>query len=521
MRRRAFLGTAGAVLAAPAIAQNVPTLRFIPQANLTVLDPVWTTATVTNGHGYYVYDTLYATDSQNQPKPQMAEGHEVSADGLTWRFRLRDGLQFHDGTPVRGVDCAASLRRWGKRDGFGQLLAAAVEEWLAPDDRTLEIRLTRRFPLMLEALGKADASVPFIMPERLALTDAMTQVKEVVGSGPYRFVASEYNSGSRVVYERNSSYVPRTEPPDWATGGKIANFQRVEWNVMPDPATAAAALMNGEMDWWERPVPDLLPMLGKNPKLTGQIADPSGRLAVMRLNHLQPPFNDVALRRAVRLAVIQEDYMRAARGDDTSLWTTCRSLYAKSTLYYRDEGDAMMPGRLDAARAALKAAGYAGQKLVIINPTDFPDIGPLGQVTADVLRRIGMNVDLQESDWGTVVQRRASREPVEKGGWSIFHTTGSASGWSSPAVSELIRGRGASGWFGWWTSPRAEELTQAWLAAPEVAEQTRHAQTLARLALDEVATIPLGQFYIKTMFNRRLTGVLQGVAPYPWNMRPV
>jgi peptide/nickel transport system substrate-binding protein len=274
------------------------------------------------------------------------------------------------------------------------------------------------------------------------------------------------------------------------------------------------------MDWWERPIPDLLPMLARNPNLAGQVADPSGRLAVMRLNHLQPPFNDVRLRRAVRLAVRQEDYMRAARGDDTSLWTTCRSLFAKSTPYYEDAGDAMMPGSLDAARAALKEAGYAGQKVVIINPTDFPDIGPLGQVTADVLRRIGMNVDLQESDWGTVVQRRASREPVEKGGWSIFHTTGSAPGWSSPAVSELVRGRGAAGWFGWWTSAEAEQMTQDWLNAPNEAEQTRIARALARLALDEVATIPLGQFYIKTVFRKAITGVLQGVAPYPWNVRP-
>ncbi len=520
MRRRALLATAGAALAAPAIAQTskTSTLKFIPQANLTVLDPIWTTATVTNGHGYYVFDTLYSTDAKMVPQPQMAEGHEVSADGRTWRFRLRPGLAFHDGTPVRAVDCIASLQRWGKRDGFGQLLVAAAESWKAVDDRTFEIRLTRPFPLMLDALGKADSSVPFIMPERLALTDANTQVKEMVGSGPYKFVAAEYNSGSRVVYERNAAYVPRTEAPDMATGAKIAHFDRVEWTIIPDPATAAAALMAGEMDWWERPAPDLLGMLGKSPKLTGQIADDSGRLAIMRLNHLHPPFNDPALRAAVRLAVVQEDYMRAARGDDASLWTTCRSLYAKSTPYYRDEPD-LMPGNLDAARAALKAAGYAGQKVVIINPTDFPDIGPLGQMTADTLRRIGMNVDLQETDWGSVVQRRASREAVEKGGWSIFHTTGSAPGWSSPAVSELVRGRGTSGWFGWWTSAKAEALTQDWLAATDPAAQKRLAQELGRLALEECATIPLGQFYIKTMFNRRLTGVLPGIAPYPWGVR--
>jgi peptide/nickel transport system substrate-binding protein len=520
MRRRTLLQSAAAsLLAAPAVAQPKPsTLRFIPQANLTVLDPIWTTATVTNEHGYYVFDTLYSANSRLEPKPQMAAGHEVSPDGRTWTFKLRDGLKFHDGAPVRGVDCVASLKRWSKRDAFGQLFADAVDSWSTPDDRSFVIRLSRPFPLMLDALAKPDSSVPFVMPERLANTDPMKQIREVVGSGPYKFVAAEYNSGSQVVYEKNDAYVPRPEPAEWATGGKVAHFQRIEWTIMPDPATAAAALMNGEKDWWERPAPDLLPLLGKSPKLQGQIADPSGRLAVMRLNHLQPPFNNIALRRAVRLAVNQEDYMRAARGDDTSLWTTCRSLYAKSTPYYRDEAD-LMPGSLDAARAALKAAGYAGEKVVIINPTDFPDIGPLGQVTADVLKRIGMNVDLQESDWGTVVQRRASREPVEKGGWSIFHTTGSAPGWSNPAVSELVRGRGAKGWFGWWTNEHAEELAHAWANASNPAEQKRLAQEGARLALDEVASIPLGQFYIKTYFSKRITGVLQGLAPYPWGVR--
>ncbi|MCW3475002.1 ABC transporter substrate-binding protein [Limobrevibacterium gyesilva] len=527
MYRRNFLKGAAALaaptaLATPSIAQpaKTATLRFVPQANLSVLDPIWTTATVTNEHGYYVFDTLYSTDSRMRPQPQMAEGHEVSGNGRLWRIRLREGLKFHDGTPVRAIDCVASLQRWARRESFGQLLAKVVDRWAAPDDRTIEIHLTRPFPLLLDAIGKADSSVAFIMPERLALTDANTAIKEMVGSGPYRFIASEFNSGSRVIYEKFDGYVPRSEKPDWATGAKIAYFPRVEWTMIPDPATAAAALQNGEIDWWERPLSDLQPALLKNPNVAGQVADPGGRLALMRLNHLQPPFNDVRLRRAVRLAVIQEDYMRAARGDDTSLWTTCRSLYPKDTPYYRDAGPAMMPGNLDAARAALKEAGYAGQKVVIINPTDFPDIGPLGQVTADALKRIGMNVDLQESDWGTVVQRRASREPVEKGGWSIFHTTGSAMSYASPAVSPLVRGQGAAGWFGWWTSAKAEEMTQEWLEAPDDATQARVADAIGALAMDEVATIPLGQFYIRTLFRRSITGVLQGVSAYPWNVRP-
>ncbi|HEV3184898.1 MAG TPA: ABC transporter substrate-binding protein, partial [Xanthobacteraceae bacterium] len=227
-RRTLLKGAAASLLAAPAVAQpgKSATLRFVPQANLTLLDPIFTTATVTSNHAYYVFDTLYSVAGDGKPKPQMAEGHTVSDDGRVWQIRLRDGLKFHDGTPVRAIDCALSIERWSKREPFGQTLAKYVDSFGAPDDRTIEIKLKKPFPLLREAIGKADSSVCFIMPERLARTDPFKAVTEMVGSGPYRFIAGEYNSGSRAVYEKFDGYVPRNEPPDWATGGKVAHFPR-------------------------------------------------------------------------------------------------------------------------------------------------------------------------------------------------------------------------------------------------------------------------------------------------------
>ncbi len=437
-------------------------------------------------------------------------------------IRLRDGLKFHDNTPVRSIDCTVSLQRWAKRDGLGQLLDAAVEKWTTPDDATFELHLKKRFPLLLEALAKPDAAVPFIMPERLARTDPMKPVTEMIGSGPYRFLPGDFVSGSLVAYARFDDYVPRSEPPDWGTGAKVAHFQRVEWNVIPDPSTAASALSKGEADWWERPLNDLLPQLERNPQIRTMIQDPSGRLSLMRLNHLQPPFNNVRIRRAVLTAVKQEDYMRASIGDDRTLWRECRSLYVCGTPYTtEDVGRRLMTGDLDAAKRMLDAAGYAGQKVVIINPSDFPVIGPLGDVTAETPKKIGMNVDLQVMDWGTVVQRRASKEPVDKGGWSIFHTTGPAVGYANPAVSTLIRGQGQNGWYGWWTNAKAEEMVREWLDSDDEATQRRLALAIHDLALDEVATIPLGQFFLKTAYRSNITGILQGVGVYPWNVRPV
>ncbi len=519
MRRRTLLSAMPALLAAPAIAQRTPLLRFVPQSNLTSLDPIWTTATVTTNHAYYVYDVLYATDARLMPKPQMAEGHSVSDDGRAWTFRLRDGLVFHDGTPVRSRDCAASLARWSKRDAYGQLMAAVVDRYDTPDDRTLVIRLTRPFPLLLAAISKPDSNVAFIMPERIANTDPMRGFTEVVGSGPYRFLPDEYVSGSRVAYARFDGYRPRSEPPEWGTGGKVAHFPRIEWHIIPDPATAAAALRNGEVDWWENPIPDLLPTLVRA-GITTQIDQPGGRMAFARINHLQAPFNKKAVRQAFLMGVNQEDYMRAAHGDDRSLWAICRSLYPCGTPYGRDTAAGPMRGDVDAARRMLAASGYAGEPVVVINPTDYPVIGALGQVTAALLKTIGFNTELRESDWGTVIQRRTNREPVDKGGWSVFHSTGAATAYANPVASTLVRQQGAAAWFGWPEDPASEAMVQDWLAAPDEPTRTRIADAIGASALESVATVPVGQFFVKTAFRRQITGVLQGIAPYPWNVRP-
>ena len=523
MRRRSFLQVSAAgLLAAPAIAQpaRATTLRFVPQANLTLLDPVFTTATVTANHGYYVFDTLYSAGPDGVPKPQMAEGHTISDDKLTWRIRLREGLFFHDGTPVRANDCIASIARWTVRDPFGQLLGAAVEGYSAADDRTIVIKLKRPFGLVANALAKPDSSSPFMMPERLAKGAPDKAVTEMIGSGPYRFLADEYVSGSRAVYAKFDKYVPRQEPSVWATGGKIAYFPRIEWHIIPDAATASAALQNGEVDWWEQPIADLLPKLATDKNITLQVDQPWGRMSELITNQLQPPFNDVRVRRAAMMAVRQEDYMRATFGDDQSLWRESKDVYPFGSPYFTGADAGLMQGDLALATKMLKESGYNGQKVVVINPTDFPAIHPLGLVTADALKKIGMNVDLQETDWGTVVQRRSSMEPVEKGGWSIFHTFSSSAALSTPATHPLINGRGSKGWFGWWDNAEARALTEAWAAAPDDASRAQAAKALSHTAMTDAGAIMVGQWYGKTAYRKSITGVAQGLAPYPWGVKP-
>lgn len=523
MRRRGVLATGLAAMAAPAYAQNARarTLRFVPQANLTSLDPIWTTAAVTENHGWTVFDTLYGMTHDLQVRPQMAEGHTVENNGLTWLIRLREGLRFHDGTPVRAQDCAASLARWARRDTFGQSLGAVVDAWEAADDRTIRIRLKSRFPLLREALGKPAAVVPFIMPERIARTDPFQQITEIVGSGPFRFLPDEYVSGSRVAYAKFDGYAPRQEAPSRTAGGKVAHMDRIEWTIIPDSATAAAALQAGEIDWWEQINADLAPRLRRARGVEVGVLNTLGYIGVARFNQLHAPFNNPAIRRALLGAITQEDYLRGVTGNDSSAFRQCLSMWPCGTSYESTVGNDRLQGPrdLDRVRAEIRAAGYNNEKVVIINPTDFPTIGPFGQITADLLRRLGMNVDLVETDWGSVVQRRASREAPERGGWSIFHTWWPGVSIINPAVNATLRGQGNTGWFGWYDNPRVEQAAQQWLLAETEAEQKRLTEVIQREAFEQVPILPLGQFFISTAYRTGLSGFVPSSAALPWNIR--
>jgi peptide/nickel transport system substrate-binding protein len=527
MNRRRFIATTTGLAAAgsaPARAQrrDPRVLRFVPQANLTSLDPVWTTAQVSSVHGYTVFDTLYGTDDDGRIRPQMAEGHTVSDDGLTWTIRLRDGLLWHDGEKVLARDCIASLERWSKRDVFGQSLAAVVAEWGTADDRTLRIRLRSRFPLLLSATGKTASNMPVMMPERLARTDPFRQVTEMVGSGPYRFLADEFVSGSRVAYAKFDRYVPRQEPAANTTGGKVAHFERVEWHIMPDSATAAAALQAREVDWWDQVNPDLTPLLRRNRNVRVGVNDPAGFIGSLRFNHLLAPFDKVGVRRAILYAANQDDYLRAITGNDPEIFSECHSMWPCGTLYGRETQPAESRGNppdLARAKQMLRDGGYRGEKVVIINPSDMPSMAPFGLVTADLLRKLDMNVELVETDWGSVVQRRTSKEPIERGGWSIFHTWWPAPSILNPAITPILRGQGERGWFGWYSNPRVEELTAQWLVAPDEAAQASLAEEIQQESYREVPVVPLGRYFIRTAYRAGLTGFLKAASCYPWIVR--
>src|SRR5262245_50152576 len=164
-------------LAAPAVAQGAAarTLKFVPQANLANFDPIWGTQYVVRNASVLVWDTLYGFDDKLQPQRQMVESEETSSDGLTWTFKLRPDLKFHDGEPVRAKDVTASLTRWMSRDPLGLMLKAIHQDFTGVDDRSFKWVLKKPYPKMLLALAKNSTPMAFIMPERVAKTDPFKQ----------------------------------------------------------------------------------------------------------------------------------------------------------------------------------------------------------------------------------------------------------------------------------------------------------------------------------------------------------
>jgi peptide/nickel transport system substrate-binding protein len=525
MFRRRFLAgaTASVALPAPAIAQATRSrvLRYIPQSDVTVIDPVVTTAYVTRNHALMIWDQLYGLDAQLRPQPQMVEGHTLEDDGKRWTFRLRDNLKFHDGTPVRGRDCLASIRRWAQRDALGQALLARADEMSAPDDRSFVIRLKRPYGAMLTALAKLGPPALMIMPERLAQNEPTQQLTEIIGSGPFRWNAAERVVGARVVYDRNPDYVPREGgPTSWVAGPKRVFFDRVEWTVIPDQSTASSALSTGEVDWWENPSNDMLPLLKSNRDIVTRSATPLGNLGTGIFNHLYPPFDRQAVRQVVLEAMSQADFMTAAAGTDASMWKAGIGLFTPDTPMANDTGLDVItrPRDMAALRRAMTEAGYKGEPVLLMAATDNPLLAALGDVCNDLLKQLGMNVDYFTSDWGTVVQRRASKEPPNKGGWNMFNTTWAGLDMVDPVVMQVLRTDGAHGFFGWPNMPKLTALRENWLDAPDVATQAKIARDIQAAALDEVPFLPTGQYFYNTANRRSLIDVVDGQFVF-WNAR--
>src|ERR1700712_4804790 len=500
-KRHAFASnvTLSGLALAASLALSVPadakTITAVMHSDLRIIDPGFTTAYITRDHGYMVYDTLLATDSGFKIQPQMADW-KVSDDKLTYTFTLRDGLKWHDGPPVTAEDCVASLKRWGANDGMGQKLMDFTASLEAPDEKTIVLKLKEPYGLVLESIGKPSSLVPFMMPKRLAETPKGQQMKEQIGSGPFKFVQADFQPGVKVAYEKNKDYVPRKEPPSWTAGGKVVKVDRVEWITMADAQTAVNALQSGDIDFLENPSFDILPALAKDKELKVEILNKLGLQTLGRMNFLYPPFDNVKVRRAAFMAMNQKDVLDALIGNP-EYYKVCGAVFVCNTPLATDVGsESLVKGNgLAEAKKLLAESGYDGTPVVIMAPTDVLTLKAQPIVAAQQLRDAGFKVEVQATDWQTVVTRRASQKPIKEGGWNMFFTTWLGADILNPIRNVSFSSKGTKGgWFGWYDDPKMEALRDKFARATSDDEKKKLAADIQTLAYEQVAYIPLGQY---------------------------
>lgn len=494
-------------------------LRVVPQANLTVLDPIWTSAYNTRNHGYMIYDTLFGTDEKGQIKPQMVEKWTASPDQKIWVFTLRDGLAFHDGKPVTSADVIASLARWSSRDAFGGVLAKNLEGYDEVDPKTFRMRFKDSFGLALEALGKPSSNVPFIMPARIAVTPGTEQIKEHIGSGPFVFAPDEFKPGSKVVYLKNAKYLSRKEAASGTAGGKNVHVDRVEWVIIRDPQTQLSALFAGEVDIIEQPVAEQYPAIRTTPKVHLVDAQPAGFQYTLRLNFLHPPFDNVLVRRAAMLAVGQEQVLRTQVAS-AGMYRYCKSLYPCGT-YFESDRTGIFRGVANpqAAKKLLDEAGYKGEPVILMRPTDFAALSKAPLVVKQQLEQAGFKVDMQSMDWQTLVARRAKQDSPAQGGWNAFITYNAASDNLNPITMSMMNATGRKGWFGWQDDAELEKIKTDFVRASTDSEKRKLADAAQLRAIDQVTHINLGQFNAPAAARDSISGVVSGGAQVYWNIR--
>ncbi|MBM3650708.1 MAG: ABC transporter substrate-binding protein [Alphaproteobacteria bacterium] len=515
---RLFLALAAVLLATPALAQPAKPLRVVMHSDLKILDPIWTTAYIVRNHGYLIYDTLFALDGKFEPQPQMVESWTVSDDKLVWTFKLRDGLQWHDGTPVTSADVLPSIKRWTDKDALGGLLGRATKEMTAPDARTFQIVLKEPFGLMTRALAKS-ASVPlFVMPKRVAETPVSQQISDTTGSGPYIFKRDEWKAGERVVYLRNPNYKPRAEPPSGLAGGKIAKVDRIEWISIPDHQTAINALASGEIDMIESPPHDLLPLLEKNKSVEIIIPDTLGSTYVLRFNWKQPPFNEVRYRQAAILALNQQDFLNATIGD-ARYFKPCKAMFGCGTPLESSAGMAgVLESNFEKSRSLLKELGYDGAPIVVLQSTDLAVLTNLAPVAKTLLERGGFTVDMQSMDWQTLVARRAKKDPVAQGGWNIAMTAAAAVLLLDPVNNHYAEAAGDRSQFGWPLDEEIEALRRQFVSEADPAKQREIAEKVQTRIIGQGVTVPLGQFVQPMARRNTVSGNVTSPVTVFWNV---
>lgn len=482
------------------------------ESEVVILDPHMITATITRTFGTHVFDTLFGMNEKGEVKPQMLEAFEASPDKLTWNFRLRSGLKWHDGEPVTSADCVASLKRWMPRDPLGRMLLAATGTLETTDPRSFRLVLKEPFPMLLQVLGKANAPLPVMMPQKIMAEAGDGRIKTVIGSGPFRFVASRWKPGASMILERNPDYVARSEPSDFLSGGKHVKFDELDLRVMPDANTGSNALMAGEIDYMQFLPFETLELLEKHRSLRV-----FGAMGIhmyqgnFRLNHASPPFDNPKVRQVLWKLVDQASILDGIGIPPKYRIDRCDSFWMCDTPLSTLEGAGAARYDVAAARAELAASGYKGEPVISLNVAGGIS-ETAGRVLEQAMKQAGFNVQPQQMDWGTVLARRARKE-----GWSMFPVFSNGTDMMNPLTHFYISAT-CGDFPGWSCDERIPKLLAAFTRADGLEAQKKLAAEIQKLSYELTPSVMWGQFTRPAGYRTTLKNFIESSYPMFWQV---
>ena len=480
------------------------TLRWIPQGSVASLDSHVTSAAVTLGYGYNMYDTLVSWDAEGALQPQMLEDWSVEEDGTKFVFTLREGQKFHDGNALTSDDVIASLDRWRQKAAYGPFFNEVLEGFTKIDDMTLTAEFSEPVGIFLQGLGIPTVSYPIVMPSSVAETPVSDIISDHTGSGPFQFV--EWDLGNRIILEKFQDYSPRDEAPSFLAGGKVAYLDKLEMIEVPDQETRVAALVTGEVDFLDIMSLDFYDTLNDDPNVEVEIGKP-GSQPIFYFNKSIPPFdmtpNGQLMRQAIQALTNAEEIMQGYGPSD--LWATCPSMFSCGTFFANEVvPEKYNMNNVELAKQLLDEAGYDGEPLIILDPADFPTIHPIPIVLNEQLKRAGVEVDYRVVDWATEVQIVLSPRgsPASKE-WHIAPT------WmSSWAFLPLANGIITKDGIGFYESPAMQDLRARFARESDLNELKKIADEMQRVYFEEVPYVHLGNFFQLRAMNKSLDGLI-------------
>jgi peptide/nickel transport system substrate-binding protein len=408
--RRGFVAlVAGLLLASGAFAAETPkrggTLRVGNLGEPPALDAHWTTASITETLTNHIYEGLYSLDASNRPIPMLAESHAVSRDGLTYTFKLRQGVKFHNGKEMTSEDVVASLARWGKQSIYGKALFAQVADWRAVDRYTVEMKLKEKSAIVLISLAVPN-NFGAIYPKEIAEKfPPEVKVTEYVGTGPFKL--AEWKPDQYIRMVRFDEYKARNEKPSGYGGGKAAWLDEIRWIPVPEVATRVAQVETGELEFADDLNLDAYDRLRQNPNVRTVISRPYYWLVAV-FNKKDGLMTNAKLRQAWQAAIDIEPIMKNVAGGHAEFYRMDSSLAPVEIAAWHTKLAGLPWNEHDRekARRLLKEAGYRGEPIRFMTTQEYKWMYDFALLTKQQLEDVGFNIDLQVVDWATLVKRR-------------------------------------------------------------------------------------------------------------------